>query len=235
MDYLVWSLCPKIEKAFHDRKDLWIEDHVAYATLTEKYRKAHTAGFRASGYKREDDYNFKEKKLDAFWMSPDDISGHSEDASAKIFISELIPDSFSDAFQSVLKGAAEEVRVSPLPGLKALAERVKAGDEGAADGFVQSASLLLTSGPSWSRPDYKSYETLKSESDYAAWTYLFGHQINHFTVSVHLMSSTQDIAKLGEYLESDLGIPMNKSGGLVKGTADILWSRSRPWLQSTIH
>ncbi|SMF81247.1 DUF1338 domain-containing protein [Pseudobacteriovorax antillogorgiicola] len=214
---------PKIEADFKAKKDAWIEDHVAYRTLPGENTGKHVLqeAFEALGYKREDDYHFEEKNLDAFWMSPPDNQGESYEASPKIFISELMAEKFSQEFQDTVHEITKEVRVSPLPAIRDLLAKVKAGDESAKDGLVDHLTALLTEGPAWSRPSKGRYHILKSESDYAAWTYLFGHQINHFTVSVHLMDSFSSIQSLGEYLEGELNIPMNHSGGLVKGTAEI--------------
>lgn len=218
--YKLVPFAAKIESSFKARGDKWVEDHVAYRTLPGDNTGRHILqeAFELLGYKREDDYHFEEKRLDAFWMSPSDVEGDSESASAKIFISELILDSFSDEFKAAMTSVTSQVKNSPIPRLKDLQAKAKAGDETAQAEFVKDMAALLTKGPDWSTPEKGIYETFKKESDYAAWTYLFGHQINHFTVSVHLMTSFTDIAEMGGFIEKDLDIPMNQSGGLVKGT-----------------
>ncbi len=221
--YQLVPYAPMIEQAFRDRGDSWIEDHVAFRTLPGEYTGKHILQqiFEILGYKRQDDYHFAEKKLDAFWMSPDDTAGASHQASPKIFISELIPSSFSDDFKSELKHITAQVSVSPIPFLKALEADVKHGKAGAGEQLIASISTILTQGPSWARPTQKSYQLLKQESDYAAWTYLFGHQINHFTVSSHLIESFSTIEELGSFIENKLKIPMNHIGGMVKGTPEV--------------
>lgn len=221
--YSLVPYAPNIEAGIRGRGDSWIEDHVAYRTLPGPHTGKHILeqAFGLLGYKKEDPYHFQEKKLDAFWMSPPDIQGHSQEASPKIFISELIPDDFSRPFQQALEDISSEVKVSPMTRLQELHQKLLKGETDLAEDFVEGMVALLTSGPSWSRPCLSTYELLKQESEYAAWTYVFGHQINHFTVSVHLMNSFGNISDLGQYLEQDLGIPMNHAGGLVKGTADI--------------
>lgn len=212
---------PKLIDDFKKRGDEWIEDHVAYRTLPGEHTGAHILQgvFEALGYKRMDDYNFEEKQLKAFWMCPPDIDGHSREASPKIFISELIPTKFSPEFQDIIRRHSSQVTASPLPRIKALREKAVAGDQAAAAALASECVGLLSSLPPWSRPSIKDYELLRKESEYAAWTTLFGHQINHFTVSVHLMNSFKDIHPLVAFLDKDLKIPMNKAGGgIVKGT-----------------
>lgn len=217
-------IAPVIEKAITERNEAWIEDHVAFRTLPGENNGKHVLQrvFELLGYERQEDYHFAEKQLDAFWMKPLHDETDSASIAPKIFISELLPESFSTEFQNKLAAIANEVSESPIPTLEALTKKIENGDTQAEHEFIERASLLLTQGPAWSQPDRESYRLLQEESEYAAWTYLFGHQINHFTLSVHLMTSFSDIQELGEYIENELNIPMNHSGGLVKGTPEIL-------------
>ncbi len=215
----------KLVDDFKKRGDEWIEDHVAYRTLPGEHTGAHVLQgvFEALGYERKDDYFFDEKQLKAFWMCPPDIDAHSREASAKIFISELIPSKFSPEFQEVLRRSTQQVVASPLLNIHKLRDAAKKGDSKAADQLVVECVGLLTSLPAWNRASAKDYEILRNESEYAGWTLLFGNQINHFTVSVHLMKTFKDIHPLVKFLDEDLKVPMNKAGGgIVKGTPDLL-------------
>ncbi len=214
---------PKIMAAFAKRNDAWIEDHVAYRTLPG----AHTGGhileglFKALGYVRKDDYFFEEKQLKAFWLCPPDVQAHTLDASPKIFISELIPDKFSSEFRGIVARLTQSVGASPLARIEGLSAKAKAGHKDAALALVKECVAFLTTLPPWPRPSFKEYELLKKESEYASWTMLYGHQINHFTVSAHLMNSFANIKNLADFLEDVLGIPMNHVGGVVKGTPEL--------------
>lgn len=210
-----------IEQYVKSKSDQWVEDHVAYRTLPGQHTGMHILErlFSMLGYKREDDYDFAEKHLQAFWMSPNDTDGSSEAASPKIFISEIRAGEFGADFEKTILNITSEVQQSAIERLEAMYSQID--DPKIEDAFVQTAVSMLTEGPSWSRPKWDVYQTLAKLSEYAAWTYLFGNQLNHFTVSVHLMKSLSDIVSLGESIEKDLSIPMNKSGGMVKGTADV--------------
>lgn len=214
---------PQLVEVFRQRQDEWIEDHVAYRTLPGAHTGAHIlqGAFEALGYTRKDDYFFEAKQLKAFWMCPPDIEGHSREASPKVFISELIPGKFSPEFQEVVRRLSGQVLASPLRRIQDLAAKAKQGHSEAAGRLVEECVELLGSAPAWSRPSLKDYEILKKESEYASWTMLFGSQINHFTVSVHLMRTFPHIQELARFLDEDLKVPMNKSGGMVKGTADL--------------
>lgn len=218
-------IAPRLIEDFKKRGDEWIEDHVAYRTLPGEHTGAHVLQgvFEALGYKRMDDYFFEEKQLKAFWMCPPDIDGHSRDASAKIFISELIATKFSPEFQEIIRRFTQQVSASPLTHIHSLAAAAKKGDSTAATRLVDECVGLLTSLPAWNRASIKDYEVLRQESEYAGWTALFGNQINHFTVSVHLMKTFKDIHPLVKFLDEDLKVSLNKAGGtIVKGTPDLL-------------
>lgn len=224
-------IAARIESALKARSDAWIEDHVAFRTLPGEHTGAHVLQglFEALGYVREDDYHFEEKKLNAFWLSPPDKAGSHDKASPKIFVSELILDNFSDAFKDTLTSYTSTVKSSVLAEVQALKKQIDLGQKGVNDAektytYNKIAELVgahLTANPAWFRPSYEDYQTLAKESEYAAWTLLFANKINHFTVSVHLMDSFETITELGTFLESELGIAMNRSGGLVKGNPDL--------------
>ncbi|HYX31618.1 MAG TPA: DUF1338 domain-containing protein [Oligoflexus sp.] len=217
-------IVPKLNQAFKDRGEDWTEDHVAYRTLPGEFTGAHILQgvFEALGYSRKDDYFFEAKQLKAFWLCPPDVQGHTRDASPKIFVSELIPTKFSSDFQEVIRRLGSQVTASPLRRIQQLRDQVRGGNQLAIEQMTRECVTLLTTFPSWSRPSLRDYEVLKKESEYASWTMLFGHQINHFTVSVHLLKSFQGIRAVADFLEKDLKVPMNHSGGVVKGTSDLL-------------
>ena len=212
-----------IESATREMGEAWIEDHVAFRTLPGSYTGMTNLQkiFEVLGYERRDDYHFEEKKLKAFWMAPKDCHKDTREVAPKIFISELIPHSFSNSFRDTIKTIASQVTKSPIDSLQQIIGDQSIATKDKEDRIVAICTRYLTEGPSWARPTIKNYETLKLESDYAAWTYLFGQQINHFTVSAHLIKKFDSLEKYGEFLKSELGIAMNESGGLVKGTPEL--------------
>ena len=212
-----------IEGATRNMGEAWIEDHVAFRTLPGSHTGMTTLQkiFEVLGYERRDDYHFEEKKLKAFWMAPQDCHKDTRDVAPKIFISELIPHSFSAGFRECLEEVTKQVSRSPVDSLHQIINDGSLDAAAKEDRIAAICTAYLTEGPSWARPTQRIYETLKVESDYAAWTYLFGQQINHFTVSAHLIQKFSSLADYGEYLRGELGIAMNEAGGLVKGTPEL--------------
>jgi len=55
------------------------------------------------------------------------------------------------------------------------------------------------------------------ESEYAAWTLVNGHALNHVTISTHrLKTHLRDIKNLNKFLEEN-GFKLNSEGGVLKG------------------
>lgn len=69
------------------------------------------------------------------------------------------------------------------------------------------------------------YESLSRESEYGAWLYAWGIRPNHFTVSINSLAKYQDIYALNSFLKGH-GFSLNKSGGEVKGSAQIFLEQS---------
>jgi hypothetical protein len=69
------------------------------------------------------------------------------------------------------------------------------------------------------------YETLRKESEYAAWVYVYGFRANHFTVSINGLKKYDTIQKVNQFLK-DSGFIINSSGGEVKGTPEELLEQS---------
>lgn len=218
-----------IEQSLRSKGDVWNEDHVAFRTLPGEHTGMHVlqAVFEALGYCRRDNYLFEEKQLDAFWLEPPGTKGkRCSEVAPKVFVSELMLPKFDKEFQDIINKAVSQVRQNPVPRIQALSADAKKGDQVAADQLVDECVAFLSRGAPWARPTVAEYERLRKDSEYAAWTMVFGFNINHFTVSVQLMKTFSDIHGLNDHIIKDLKIPMNTTGGLTKGTPDLRLEQS---------
>jgi len=73
---------------------------------------------------------------------------------------------------------------------------------------------ILTSGRNWN-VYYDTYKQLEKESEYAAWLYVHGIRVNHFTLDVNKLKK-YTIESLCNKLRC-LGINLNEIGGVIKG------------------
>ncbi|OUS02576.1 hypothetical protein A9Q86_03485 [Flavobacteriales bacterium 33_180_T64] len=77
---------------------------------------------------------------------------------------------------------------------------------------------IHTSGRKWN-VNFKTYETLKIESEYAAWLYIHGHRVNHFTINVNQLKN-YSIENVCAQLKT-FGIKLNTIGGTIKGSTKL--------------
>ncbi|KAB8029941.1 DUF1338 domain-containing protein [Fluviispira multicolorata] len=219
----------KIENTIRAEGDHWSEDHLAFRTLPGSFCGLHILQeiFEILGYSKADEYHFKDKKLNAISMNPpNDKLQHSSKVPPKIFISVLEPESFSQEFQKCILKYTEDLENSPVNKLKSEFLALKSKPENI-DAFVESLTLFLSNGPVWRTPSFKDYELLRKESEYAAWTLVYGNTPNHFTVSIHLMKKFKTLKNFNQFIQKELGISMNTAGGgIIKGSAEVQLEQS---------
>lgn len=196
------KLCPsahKIHSLFKAKGDDIVNDHIALRTYRHPSCGIEVLAkpFLAMGYQESGEYNFEAKKLYAkHYQIPGDTSA------PKIFISELILDDFSKDLQNTICETIESVNSD-----------------------IYNNKDLLVSGRPWSNINYKNYEKLRVESEYAAWMYAYGFCANHFTVFVNALEYFPDLESVNNFLE-DEGFKLNTSGGKIKGTPEQLLEQS---------
>jgi hypothetical protein len=172
-------------------------DHVAFRTFNhpkigiDVFAKI----FARHGYQKKGEYHFKEKKLFAIHME------HPDPNAPKAFISELLLEKFSGAFDELAHLVAGSVT----------------------DELVQEESLLW-SGRSW-QPKQAEFDRIAQLSEYASWVYAFGFRTNHFTISVNHLKAFADLTQLNSFLKSN-GVTLNASGGEIKGSKDVCLEQS---------
>ena len=218
-----------IEDAIRQKGDHWSEDHIAFRTLPGDYCGLHILQgvFEILGYKKCDDFKFEEKKLKAISMNPPLERGiHSAQVFPKVFISVLELDSFSPDFKNCILKYTSDVVSSPLEKFKMDWHSLKDNPHKIEE-FAQSITLFLSNGASWRTPTFQDYELLRKESEYAAWTLVYGNTPNHFTVSVHLMNNFSSLKEFNDFIQSKLGIKLNQAGGkIIKGSFDVKLEQS---------
>ncbi|XP_050905782.1 uncharacterized protein LOC127119569 [Lathyrus oleraceus] len=187
-------------------------DHLAFRTFgVNGYGIESLAGFFLDyGYTQREELKFPKKKLRALWFSPpaDSTSGTGSGMNGpllpRIFISELLVDQMSPRTQEIIKKYTES------------------SGNGNKYGALASSLGHLT----WGKPLYSEFQQLASESEYAAWTLVNGHALNHVTISTHwLKTHLKDINKLNEFLEKS-GFKLNSEGGVLKVSPDGLLQQS---------
>ncbi|KAI9126148.1 hypothetical protein K1719_002569 [Acacia pycnantha] len=193
-------------------------DHLAFRTFgVNGYGIDSMASFFLDyGYTPQDELRFPAKKLKALWFSPPRNSFPGSDSGVygplpRVFISELLVDQMSPQAQEII--------------------RRYTSTSGNGHKYAALASSLGIS--VWDKPLYSEFQTLASESEYAAWTLVNGYALNHVTISTHrLKSQLRSIKNLNQFIE-DNNIKLNSEGGVVKVSPDGLLLQSSTVADST--
>ncbi len=189
---------PKILDFFSNNGELVENDHIALRTLNDERVNIEKVSqlLLELGYVEGGEYHFTEKKLYAKHFY------HPTENHPKVFISQLLTEEFSDELQKKMKSIIDEIDFNKIDTL-----------------------TFLTGGRLWSRPSYKTYKELASESEYAAWFYLYGYVANHFTVDVNVLEGYESLKEVNDDLISN-GYTLNSSGGLIKGCPTVFLEQS---------
>jgi hypothetical protein len=186
----------KIRALFMANGEEVLNDHIAFRTINDSRANINVLAeiFIQNGYEPKADYRFENKHLLAKHYE------HSSDPSApKVFISELILEELSESLKNTM--------IKWLEGLLPLLDK--------------SGNIIFAGNPGFI-PSYEVYNSLRDESEYAAWLYVYGFRANHFTVSVDSLKKFNSLVKVNDFLKKE-GFLLNSAGGEIKGTpADLL-------------
>ncbi|RUT79642.1 DUF1338 domain-containing protein [Ancylomarina longa] len=188
-----------IHDLFIQENELVVNDHVAFRTFDDVKMniKVLAKKFLELGYEYRGEYKFEDKHLNAVHLEHPGITD-----APRVFISELILSEFSTGFQEIIRKHLNSV-----------------SDD------VYADKDLIHKGNVWGKPSYKTFQLLRKESEYAAWLYLHGFRVNHFTVSINALQKYDTIEKVNQFIK-DSRHEMNTSGGEIKGTPEKLLQQS---------
>jgi len=182
-------------------------DHIAFRTMGVPKLGVSSLEkiFLHLGYVKRDRYEFKTKKLNAWWYAP------PAPQFPRVFISELRVGELSDESGRIIRSYTDEVTSDPV-------DAIDLDDGLAIDRFLHR--------PLWRTPVLADYLRLEQESEYAAWVIYNRYYLNHFTVSVHhLPDGFNTIDQFNVFLEAN-GFQLNDSGGKAKKSGDGLLIQS---------
>lgn len=124
------------------------------------------------------------------------------EGSPRVFISELKTADFSPSLQLKVKELVDSIPHE-----------------------IIHSDRLISSGSVWGEISFELYESLRSESEYAAWLAVNGFRANHFTVSVNHLKHFSTLEQVNQMIKEN-GFRMNDSGGEIKGTPAELLEQS---------
>jgi len=189
----------RVWELFSEQGETVVNDHIAFRTFDDPRVDIEILAkpFLESGYEFIGDYKFEDKHLFAKHYEHKTMQN-----APRVFISQLITADFSPYLQEIVKDC-----ISKIP-----------SDVLASEGLIYSGNV-------WGKPSYEVYEKLRTESEYAAWVYVWGYCANHFTVSVNHLKTLNTLEKVNAFLKQN-DFMMNDSGGEIKGTPAELLEQS---------
>ena len=163
-------------------------DHLAFRSFdrVDGGLRAVARVFEKHGYTCEGSLTFEAKKVDARWFAPPAArwarDARGDPAFPRLFVSHLRVDDLPDDARKVIersvsftnRDARNAARVAERGGVPWSADD--------ADADVVSSSL-------------DEYETLSNASEYAAWTLVHGHALNHVAVAVHRLCEREGASR----------------------------------------
>jgi hypothetical protein len=188
----------KIHTLLEERGERIVNDHVAFRTfnLDPIGVESLAETFLGLGYEESGEYHFEQKKLRARSYA------HAQPDMPHVFISELLTEQFSTELQEIVRRI-----VATVPN------------------ELKGTSRLLLELPTWPAVTLQDYRRLSEESEYAGWLAAYGIRVNHFTVLVNALETFDSLEALNAWL-IERGFRLNESGGLIKGTPDVLLEQS---------
>ena len=186
------SQAGKIHNLLEQRGESVVNDHIALRTFnTDKLGIMKIAQpFLDKGYEVKGEYDFSKKNLNAIHLE------HSVDINhPKVFISELKTELFSEHLQQIIYDIDSQISTQEVEN-----------------------ELFIVSGRTWNLT-FEQYIELLRESEYAAWTAVFGYRANHFTLSLNHLTTFFNLDEFNDYILSQ-GFRLNQSAGLIKGAPE---------------
>lgn len=189
----------EIYELFSNEGEEVANDHIAFRTFNNKKVNIDVLAkpFLKAGYIPKGEYHFEAKKLFA-----KHFEHKSDKKAARIFISQLLVEEFSTALKKKVQDIIDQIPEENL-----------------------NSDNLIYAGRLWELPSYYTYDSLRNESEYAAWLYVFGFRANHFTISVNNLKKYNTVRKVNQFLKEN-GYKINDSGGEVKGSFQQLLEQS---------
>ena len=161
-------------------------DHIALRTFNDPRINIDVVArvFTDQGYEARGKYDFKAKKVFGRHFE------HPTDPNApKVFISELLLEHFSDYLQQTVREKLDSIEQN-----------------------LYKDPEVVFGGSIWGKIPFETYNKLREESEYAAWTLVYGYRANHFAIKVNALKGFHTLQEVNTFVKQN-GYAMNTSSG----------------------
>lgn len=123
--------------------------------------------------------------------------------------------------RSIIEKFAAQTKPLSLEKIRKLIHLASQGDAAAACEAEKDIVDYLTRRDG-ALPTITEFKTVNAFNELLAWVLAFGRRPNHFTVSVHLLHQHfADLTQFNQFIEHELGLPLNCDGDVIKGGAAV--------------
>jgi hypothetical protein len=195
------------EKVIQQADATFFNDHIAFRTFATQQPLAGIATisriFEALGYRAAGSYHFDDKQLSAIHFQ------HGNQQFPKLFISELRVWELPAEARTVIEKTAKSHRPAICGDTLAALANLDRDHQPAVELLPQVVAQFHEL--PWLLPAKADVEKLNKVSQYAAWVFVHGYNVNHFTslINSHAVPTLDDIEKTIAALEK-AGVPMKK-------------------------
>lgn len=172
-----------------------------------------TLGFTVQGR----DY-LPEKQNEFLWMAETDAFDKPvANVLPQVVLADFRLDEMPINIRKIIYKYATQAKLSPVAEVQKLCGNILLGKDNAQKQLIKLlASYFLER--DWPLPEVKEFQEIQEFNELLAWTLVFGRIPNHFTISVHLLQHKfPTLHSFNEFVINTLKIPLNSSGGIIKG------------------
>ncbi|MBA3662519.1 MAG: DUF1338 domain-containing protein [Gammaproteobacteria bacterium] len=193
-------------------------DHFAVIDLPSEHSgiPVLTSIFSALGYEPKGKGYLPEKQNDFQWLSESQsCTLPAIDALPQAVVADFRLEAMPIEISTIITKYATQAKKIDIRRIQQLAQETAQGNE---QSSTQLERMILSylEGRDWPKPTLNEFKTVQRFNELLAWVLAFGRRPNHFTLSIHLLSSFKSLENFHDFLKT-LNIPLNVDGGVIKG------------------
>jgi hypothetical protein len=173
--------------------------------------------FNLIGYEKRGQGYLASKQNDFTWLAEqqgDDLPASS--VLPQVVVADFRLEEMPATIRAIIEKYAKQAKPAPITTIKHWLQCAAHGD-------VQAINKLETiyvdyfSGRDWPLPTINEFKAVHAFNELLAWVLVFGRRPNHFTLSVHLLGTFNNLTQFNSFIENTLNLPLNIEGGVIKG------------------
>jgi hypothetical protein len=175
--------------------------------------------FEAIGFVKQGEGYLADKQNEFRWMAEENADTQlAEQVSPQVVIADFHPHALSPRVRGLIEKYSHLAEKVSMDAILRLSAQARAGNRAAADELAHEVASHLHKPFLYGTVSREDAEAILRENELLGWVLLFGRQVNHFGLAMHLCTETPSLEAFNHFIESRLGLALNEVGGLkIKG------------------